>query len=594
MNSFKVLLLILILTATSVHAASLDEYYLRMFRLSASARPVATGLATQSDAAPVRCRTWLYHDLRRDWGLLEPQTQKILAKVLPARPVLADQATVVSSGGHFTVHYATSGSDAPPSLAWVNTVAQTFENAYSQMVVLGYRPAPTLSGVPYDVYLKNVGTTLNEFGETASDVPVTSTSYTSYMIIDNDFSSQEFGNQITNYTPEKALQITAAHEYHHAIQYGYNLFFDSWYAEATSTWIEDEIYDDVNQLYNYLPDYMRNTDRNIDIAPDVSLGGGYGRWIFNRHLAERFGITVVRDVWDRLATMAAPANINSDIPMLPVIDVVLNGKGSSLSDEFFLFTKKTYTRNWTTHTDEINLIHPVIPKAVYSTFPVNSSSTDAPTVTLPRYAFAYYLFQPASSAPSALALSVAHESGIRTTGFRKGTGDVIAEFPPDGTGLITIPSFTSGTVEAALLVTNSNANDDQTANFSTDNSTAPPATAPVASGDGGGGGCFIATAAFGSYLHPKVQILRTFRDEYLLRSPPGRAFVKLYYRLSPPIADVVSRHEGLRTVFRVLLTPVIVAVEYPRLAAVVLAVGGIGGILLIYRDTALRSRRSRV
>ena len=280
--------------------------------------------------------------------------------------------------------------------------------------------------------------------------------------------------------------------------------------------------------------------------------------------------------------------------MLPVINAVLSGKGSSLGDEFFLFTKKTYTRNWTTHTDEVDLIHPVIPKAVYSTYPVNSSSTDAPTVTLPRYAFAYYFFQPASSAPAALALSVAHESGIRTTGFRKGTGDVIAEFPPDGTGLITIPSFTSGTVEAALLVTNSSANDEQTVNFTTDNSTAPPATAPVVSGDGGGGGCFIATAAFGSYLHPKVQILRTFRDEYLLKTPPGRAFVKLYYLLSPPVADVVGRHEGLRTASRVLLTPVIAAVEYPRLAAVVLAGGGIGGLFFMCRNAALRPRRSRV
>lgn len=593
MKSFKILLLLLILTATSVHAASLDDHYLRLFRLSASGRPVATGLATQSEAAPTRCRTWLYHDLRRDWSLLEPQTQKILAKVLPARPTLADKATVVSSGGHFTVHYATSGPDAPPSLAWVNTVAQTFENVYAQMVALGYRPAPTVSGAPYDVYLKNVGTTLNEFGETASDVPVTPTSYTSYMTIDNDFSSQEFGNQITNFTPEKALQITAAHEYHHAIQYGYNLFFDSWYAEATSTWIEDEIYDDVNQLYNYLPEYMRNTERSIDIAPDVSLGGGYGRWIFNRHLAERFGVTVVREVWDRLATMAAPANVNSDIPMLPVIDTVLSGKGSSLGDEFFLFTKKTYTRNWTTHADEVDLIHPVIPKAVYSTFPVNSSSPDTPTVTLPRYAFAYYLFQPSSSAPADLAVFVAHQSGIRTSGFRKGTGNVVAEFPPDGAGLITIPSFTSGTVEAALLATNSSANNEQTANFSTDNSTSTPATAPAVSGGGGGGGCFIATAAFGSYLHPKVQILRTFRDEYLLASPPGRAFVKLYYRLSPPVADVVSRHEGLRAVSRVLLTPVIAAVEYPRLAAVVLA-GGMGGLFLVYWNIGLRPRRSRV
>jgi hypothetical protein len=47
---------------------------------------------------------------------------------------------------------------------------------------------------------------------------------------------------------------------------------------------------------------------------------------------------------------------------------------------------------------------------------------------------------------------------------------------------------------------------------------------------GAGGGCFIATAAFGSYMEPKVKLLRDFRDEYLLDSTPGKWFVKQYYR----------------------------------------------------------------
>ncbi len=50
---------------------------------------------------------------------------------------------------------------------------------------------------------------------------------------------------------------------------------------------------------------------------------------------------------------------------------------------------------------------------------------------------------------------------------------------------------------------------------------------------GGGGGCFIATAAFGSYQEHHVWILRQFRDRYLLTSIPGRAFVRFYYSHSP-------------------------------------------------------------
>ena len=51
------------------------------------------------------------------------------------------------------------------------------------------------------------------------------------------------------------------------------------------------------------------------------------------------------------------------------------------------------------------------------------------------------------------------------------------------------------------------------------------------------GGCYIATAVYGSYDATPVLVLRRFRDDRLNRSPLGRAFVRGYYRLSPPLAD---------------------------------------------------------
>ncbi|HEY4706378.1 MAG TPA: CFI-box-CTERM domain-containing protein [Thermodesulfobacteriota bacterium] len=82
-------------------------------------------------------------------------------------------------------------------------------------------------------------------------------------------------------------------------------------------------------------------------------------------------------------------------------------------------------------------------------------------------------------------------------------------------------------------------------------------------GSGGKGGCFIATAAYGSYLDPHVQVLRGFRDGVLMENPLGRSFVDFYYRVSPPMADFIARHETLRTAARIVLTPIVYTIEYP-------------------------------
>ena len=46
--------------------------------------------------------------------------------------------------------------------------------------------------------------------------------------------------------------MTAAHEFFHAVQFAYDAADDQWFMESTATWMEDEIYDDVNDNLQYL------------------------------------------------------------------------------------------------------------------------------------------------------------------------------------------------------------------------------------------------------------------------------------------------------------------------------------------------------
>lgn len=278
-------------TPLAVQAAPLDDYYLSRFhahKVSHQRAALATAAVPTAEDLAERCLTPLYRGLKRDWKSLSAETQKILAKDL-AKPSVEDFPESFTSA-HFKIHYTTIGPDAPPLADvsgisgvpdWVETVAAEFEFVYDRVTggtagALGYNPAPTLPGAFYDVYLQNLDTA---FGWTDPDPPPPGQiSSRSYIIIDNDFKEDIY----RNYKGIKGLQITAAHEYHHAIQFGYNYYFDIWFAEATATWIEDEVYDDINQLYDYLPAYLRNSALSLDTPVNRSTGGGYGRWIFNR------------------------------------------------------------------------------------------------------------------------------------------------------------------------------------------------------------------------------------------------------------------------------------------------------------------------
>ena len=71
------------------------------------------------------------------------------------------------------------------------------------------------------------------------------------------------------------------------------------------------------------------------------------------------------------------------------------------------------------------------------------------------------------------------------------------------------------------------------------------------------GGCFIATAAYGTPFSEEIDVLRNWRDDFLEASYPGRLFIRTYYSLSPPVADNISESDGKRKIVRTALGPIV-------------------------------------
>lgn len=101
-----------------------------------------------------------------------------------------------------------------------------------------------------------------------------------------------------------------------------------------------------------------------------------------------------------------------------------------------------------------------------------------------------------------------------------------------------------------------------------------------------GGNCFIATAAFGSYSHEYLFILRSFRDNILMSFDWGRQFVDLYYSSSPPLADWVAKHDIAKATTQLLLLPLIAIawlLQTGWFFSAVLAALLIAGIVIVFR-----------
>ena len=67
--------------------------------------------------------------------------------------------------------------------------------------------------------------------------------------------------------------------------------------------------------------------------------------------------------------------------------------------------------------------------------------------------------------------------------------------------------------------------------------------------------CFVTTAAYGDADHPVVEVLRQFRDRFLLPTEPGKALVRYYYEVGPSLAAAIEDKPIACLLVRLLVTP---------------------------------------
>ena len=97
--------------------------------------------------------------------------------------------------------------------------------------------------------------------------------------------------------------------------------------------------------------------------------------------------------------------------------------------------------------------------------------------------------------------------------------------------------------------------------YATMNSFRYPASPPIENSSDNGGGCLIATATYGSEMATEVQQLRELRDNTLLNTESGTAFMgtfnDIYYSFSPVIADMEREHPMFKEAVKIAITPMI-------------------------------------
>ncbi len=380
-----------------------------------------------ADFHPV-CATPAFVWLPAHRNELSPEAQKELSALMPDRPTYSTTKKIYDTpGGHFRIHYVTSTVDSVYKSSvdtspvdgypdYVNFVGAVMDSMWRKEVdTLGYLSPPNdgwytdNGGNPkYDIYLEWLDTLYLGYTQPEHYFPPDYIGATSYIVLRSDYSLYAgFRPDYNDY-----LRVTAAHEFFHAIQFAYDVneyeYVPSdpvtpirpYWMELTATWMEDVVYDNINDYISYLRFFYNYPWFSLKTFSDTLINNtpadtaryfhAYASCVWAFYLSEKFGADVIKNIW------ILCADVQGD-NVLSATDDILLTKGSSFDQGFREFSVWNYFTNYRADTanyySEGNL-YPVIkvdPSQIHYLYPVDVSAVLHPPEVLGTN---YVLFVP--------------------------------------------------------------------------------------------------------------------------------------------------------------------------------------------------------
>jgi hypothetical protein len=264
--------------------------------------------------------------------------------------------SVLSSNKHFRINYEMMGTGAVDSTDkdsngipdYIETCGEAFEYAYTiQVDSMGFPPPPNNGengAEPYDIFIIELSNS-GIYGQTSSagiELPGSSGNYMyvqSYIEIDNNYSKIDRkldGSQSFQTFGLEALKITAAHEFHHAIQfanYGIDVqAFDRTLYEMYSTWLEMYLYPEIKDYQNYVSNYFLSP-KEYRFGQRNNYESGYANALFFEYMYDLGGIKPMIDMWDA---------IGSRVTAYEALELVLSKHSMPLDEIWCGFIERVY------------------------------------------------------------------------------------------------------------------------------------------------------------------------------------------------------------------------------------------------------------